>query len=85
MSSDDTRLLRTRNSDECDTNDTIHLFSSHEDTNQYNWEKLNSIPTDHFDGQSTYDGLVNGATGLLREIGFSTSNTPKILWVQFLG
>jgi len=26
----------------------------------------------------TSDGLVYGATGVLREIGFSTSNTPNI-------
>jgi len=32
----------------------------------------------------TSDGLVNGATGVLREIGFSTSNTPNILWIEFL-
>jgi len=32
----------------------------------------------------TSNGLVNGATGVLREIGFSTSNTPNILWIQFL-
>jgi len=29
-------------------------------------------------------GLDNGSTGVLRDIGFSTSNTPNILWIQFL-
>jgi len=32
----------------------------------------------------TSDGLVNEATGVLREIGFSTSNTPNTLWIEFL-
>jgi len=32
----------------------------------------------------TSNGLVNGATGVLREIDLSTSNTPNILWKHFL-
>jgi len=32
----------------------------------------------------TSDGFVNGATGVLREIGFSTYNTSNIHWIQFL-
>jgi len=31
----------------------------------------------------TSDGLVNGATGVPKEIGFSMSNTANILWIQF--
>jgi len=32
----------------------------------------------------TSDGLDNGSTGVLRDIGFSTFNTPNILWIQLL-
>jgi len=126
MSSDDISLLRTRISDESQVpNDAIHLFSSNQDTDRYNREKLSSIPTDQFNSEAidsvksaqlsseqrnrcleqarvlktsetqglctslilkttakymmtvnvdTSDGLVNGATGVLRETGFSTSN-----------
>ncbi|XP_044313295.1 ATP-dependent DNA helicase PIF1-like [Drosophila rhopaloa] len=136
MSSEDIVLLRGRTSVESQIpNDAIHLFSSNQDTDRYNREKLNSIPTDQFISEAidsvksahisseqgnrcleqaralktsetqglctslilkttakymmtvnvdTSDGLVNGATGVLREIGFNTSNSPNILWIQFL-
>jgi hypothetical protein len=32
----------------------------------------------------TADGLVNGASGILMDIGFNTSNSPQILWIKFL-
>jgi len=45
MSSDDIRLLRNRISEESHVpNDAIHLFTSKQDTDRYNGEKLNSIP-----------------------------------------
>jgi len=31
----------------------------------------------------TGDGLVNGASGILMQIDFDTSNTPTILWIKF--
>jgi len=53
MSSDDISLLRTRISDESQVpNDAIHLFSSNQDTDRYNREKLNSIPTDQFNSEA---------------------------------
>jgi len=53
MSSDSISLLRTRISDESQVpNDAIHLYSSNQDTDRYNREKLNSIPTDQFNSEA---------------------------------
>jgi len=53
MLSDDIGLLRTRISDESKVpNDSIRLFLGNQDTDQYNMEKLNSIPTDQFNSEA---------------------------------
>jgi len=32
----------------------------------------------------TSDGLVNGASGILMDISFNTSNSPHVLWIKFI-
>jgi len=53
MSSDDNRLLRNRISYESQVpNDATHPFSSNQDTDRYNREKFNSIPSDQFNSEA---------------------------------
>jgi len=50
MTSDNISLLITGISEE--RNDAIHHFTSNQDTDRYNRERLNSIPIDNFNSEA---------------------------------
>ncbi|XP_050311011.1 uncharacterized protein LOC126746712 [Anthonomus grandis grandis] len=93
MTDEDVQLIKSREVDSIDQipEDTMHLFCTNAEVDAFNEMKLSTFKTERaVDAKymismnvDTSDGIVNGATGILRQIDYDRNKIPFRVWMKF--
>ncbi|XP_050307506.1 uncharacterized protein LOC126744192 [Anthonomus grandis grandis] len=99
MTDEDVQLIKSREVDNIDLipEDTMHLFATNAEVDAFNEMKLSTFQTERAISQArdvdakymismnidTSDGIVNGATGILRQIDYDQNKVPYRVWMEF--